>query len=119
MRTAEWSLVGLWCVLIPAGLVAALKSPGRASGGAKSIRRVSLAVVFVGLGTLCELLPKLLGWPYGVGMALSTVALLLAAAMAVLLARNLRDFVRPAAGRPGPAGPDGGAAARNGDDIGE
>lgn len=119
MRAEEWSLVGLWCVLIPVGIMAAFKPPRRTSCRAKATRRVSSAMVLMGIGTLCDLLPRLLGWPFGARMALSTVALLLAAGMAVLLALNLLDFVRPARGRPGAVQPDGSTAVQYSNDTDE
>ena len=119
MRVEEWSLVGLWCVLIPAGIVAALRAPRRTPGRARSTKLVSLAMVLMGIGTLCDLLPRLLGWPSNVGMALSTVALVLAGGMAVLLAVNLRDFARSAGGQPGPAQPEGSTVVQYGDHTDE
>ena len=84
MEAAFWSLVGLWCVGFPAGIVLALKPSVLRSRRAASTRRFGLVMVFTSVGTLCEALPSWLGWPIEIRHELVIVALLMAAGTAVL-----------------------------------
>lgn len=101
MRTGEWLLVGLWCVLVPAGIVTALKPSAFTPRRARSTRRGGLLMVLTGVGSLCDLLPIWLGWPTGVRGAFAIVALVMATGMAVLAVLGVIDRVRPPRGRPG------------------
>jgi hypothetical protein len=104
MRTEEWSLVGLWCVLIPVGVWAAFRPP-KWSASAKGGKRAGWLTVLIGIGSLCHLLPKLLGWSHGVVMTFATVTFVPLAVMVILV---LLDAARRC--QPGPGEPHGSTA---------
>jgi hypothetical protein len=111
MRAEEWSLVGVWCVLTLVGAWITLRAPK-----ATTFKRTGRLMALSGVGLLCNLLPRLVSWPYAARMMLSTAAIALFGCVVVMTGLDLFAHWRKVGSTSGSAVNTAAESSNRGDD---
>jgi hypothetical protein len=98
MNILEWWLIGVWCVLISAGVLYVVK-PQKVSRDALFTRRIGWLLIPMGSGALCDMLPRRLGAGYDVRLTFSTLAVVVGTPAVLLAIYNLHAYSRSKRGR--------------------